>query len=145
MSKKIRIAIAGVGNCASALIQGVSYYNKNKESIGLTAYNLGGFEPGDIEFVAAFDVVDTKVGKDLSEAIFEKPNNTVKIYDVNKMDVKVERAEVLDGIGRQANFMLKDVLMRESVLLMPYLFLSPLCQNGNNHSKIGIFLVQVMM
>ena len=54
MSKKIRIAIAGVGNCASALIQGVSYYNKNKESIGLTAYNLGGFEPGDIEFVAAF-------------------------------------------------------------------------------------------
>src|SRR5215203_1785764 len=98
MSKKIRIAIAGVGNCASALIQGVSYYNKNKESIGLTAYNLGGFEPGDIEFVAAFDVVDTKVGKDLSEAIFEKPNNTVKIYDVNKMDVKVEKdaqAEVL--------------------------------------------------
>src|SRR5215210_8814359 len=103
MSKKIRIAIAGVGNCASALIQGVSYYNKNRESIGLTAYNLGGFEPGDIEFVAAFDVVDTKVGKDLSEAIFEKPNNTVKIYDVNKMDIKVERAEVLDGIGRHYN------------------------------------------
>src|SRR5215216_5541509 len=103
MSKKIRIAIAGVGNCASALIQGVSYYNKNKESIGLTAYNLGGFEPGDIEFVAAFDVVDTKVGKDLSEAILEKPNNTVKIYDVNKMDIKVERAEVLDGIGRHYN------------------------------------------
>jgi myo-inositol-1-phosphate synthase len=103
MSKKIRTAIAGVGNCASALVQGVGYYNKNRESIGLTAYNLGGFEPGDIEFVAAFDVVDTKVGKDLSEAIFEKPNNTVKIYDVNKMDVKVERAEVLDGIGRHYN------------------------------------------
>ena len=103
MSKKIRIAIAGVGNCASALVQGVGYYNKNRESIGLTAYNLGGFEPGDIEFVAAFDVVDTKVGKDLSEAIFEKPNNTVKIHDVDKMDIKVERAEVLDGIGRHYN------------------------------------------
>ena len=104
MSKKIRVAIAGIGNCASALIQGICYYNKNRtESIGLTAYNLGGFEPGDIEFVAAFDVVDTKVDKDLSEAIFEKPNNTVKIYDVNKMDVKVEKAEVLDGIGRHYN------------------------------------------
>jgi myo-inositol-1-phosphate synthase len=65
-------------------------------SIGLRGYNLGGFEPNDIEFVAAFDVVNTKVDKDLSEAIFEKPNNTVKIYDVDKMDVNVEKAEVLD-------------------------------------------------
>src|SRR5919107_1192570 len=104
MRKKIRVAIAGVGNCASALVQGTHYYSRDKsDGIGLTAYNLGGFEPGDIEYVAAFDVVDTKVGKDLSEAIFEKPNNTVKIYDVNKMDVKVERAEVLDGIGRHYN------------------------------------------
>ena len=59
MSKKIRVAIAGVGNCASALVQGIQYYVRNKnDPIGLTAYNIGGFEPGDIEFVAAFDVVD---------------------------------------------------------------------------------------
>ena len=67
MSKKIRVAVAGVGNCASALIQGTRYYDKNRnDSIGLTAYNLGGFEPGDIEFVAAFDVADSKVDRDLS-------------------------------------------------------------------------------
>jgi myo-inositol-1-phosphate synthase len=101
MSRKIRVAVAGIGNCASALIQGTNYYDRNKnESIGLTAYNLGGIEPGDIEFVAAFDVVDSKVGKDLSEAIFAKPNNTAKILDVEKMDVKVDKAEVLDGVGK---------------------------------------------
>lgn len=100
MRKKIRVAIAGVGNCASALVQGTHYYNSNKlDGIGLIAYNLGGIEPGDIEYVAAFDVVDSKVGLDLSEAIFARPNNTVKICQVDKMDLKVERAEVFDGIG----------------------------------------------
>jgi myo-inositol-1-phosphate synthase len=95
------VAIAGVGNCASALIQGTSYYNRNRaDSIGLIAYNLGGLEPGDIEFVAAFDVVNSKVGLDLSEAIFEKPNNTAKVCDVDKMDVKVQKGEALDGIGK---------------------------------------------
>jgi myo-inositol-1-phosphate synthase len=101
MHKRIRVAIAGVGNCASALIQGTSYYHKNREeSVGLTAYSLGGFEPGDIEYVAAFDVADSKVGLDLSEAIFAEPNNTVKICDIKKMDVKVERGEIFDGVGR---------------------------------------------
>jgi myo-inositol-1-phosphate synthase len=101
MSKKIRVAIAGVGNCASALVQGINYYIKNKnDSIGLTAFNLGGFEPGDIEFVAAFDVVDSKVNRDLSEAVFAPPNNTIKISDVNKLDVPVKKGEVLDGVGR---------------------------------------------
>lgn len=100
MRKKIRVAIAGVGNCASALVQGTHYYNSNKlDGIGLIAYNLGGIEPGDIEYVAAFDVIDSKVGLDLSEAIFARPNNTVKICQVDKMDLKVERAEVFDGIG----------------------------------------------
>ena len=70
------------------------------ESVGLTAYNLGGLEPGDIEFVAAFDVANSKVGKDLSEAIFAKPNNTVRISDVEKMDVRVEKGETSDGVGR---------------------------------------------
>src|ERR671910_2428638 len=101
MSKKIRIAIAGIGNCASALVQGTQYYSKNKnDSIGLTAYSLGGFEPGDIEFVAAFDVADSKVNRDLSEAVFASPNNTPKISNVDNLDVKVKRAEVFDGIGR---------------------------------------------
>ena len=101
MGKKVKVAIAGVGNCASALIQGTRYYSQNKEdAIGLTAYNLSGMEPGDLEFVAAFDVADTKVGKDLSEAIFAKPNNTVKICDVEKIGVKVEKGQVHDGVGR---------------------------------------------
>src|SRR5215475_13535265 len=100
MTKKIRVAIAGVGHCASALIQGTNYYDKNKgESIGLTSYNLGGIEPGDIEFVAAFDIADSKVGKDISDAIFARPNNTVKILDLDKTGIRVDKAEVLDGAG----------------------------------------------
>src|SRR5579875_1223536 len=101
---KVRIAIAGVGNCASALLQGISFYGKNGppqgEVIGLTKYNLGGLTPSDIEIVAAFDVNQDKVGKDVSEAIFAKPNNTVKITDVEKLGVKVQRGPTLDGIGK---------------------------------------------
>ena len=106
MPRKVRVAIAGIGNCASAFIQGTKYYNgastddNSKHSIGLTAYNLGGLEPRDIEIVAAFDVVDSKVGKDLSEAIFAEPNNTIKICDIDKMDVKIHKGEVLDSIGK---------------------------------------------
>ena len=108
MGKKVKVAVAGVGNCASALIQGTRYYrdfpgagNPEKDWIGLTAYNIGGIEPSDIEFVAAFDVADSKVGKDLSEAIFAKPNNTVRIVkEMDKMGVNVMKGEVHDGIGR---------------------------------------------
>jgi myo-inositol-1-phosphate synthase len=108
MGRKVKVAVAGVGNCASALVQGTRYYRSNSETrkpendwIGLTAYNIGGIEPSDIEFVAAFDVADTKVGKDLSEAIFAKPNNTVKIVEeMNSTGVKVMKGEVHDGIGR---------------------------------------------
>jgi myo-inositol-1-phosphate synthase len=105
MSKKIKVALAGVGNCASALIQGTKYYDssgngKSNDSVGLTAINLGGYEPRDIEFVAAFDVIDSKVGKDLSDAIFAEPNNTVKIASVEESKVIVEKGEVLDGLGR---------------------------------------------
>jgi myo-inositol-1-phosphate synthase len=156
MSKKVRVAIAGVGNCASALVQGTSYYhryhgsddrkkgnendddnNNNKSSTrsnsssivgdssssgsndststststsgshlaptGLIAYNLGGIEPSDIEFVAAFDVVESKVGRDLADAIFASPNNTIKISDVNKTGITVEKGEVLDGVGKHLN------------------------------------------
>ena len=108
MGRKVKAAIAGVGNCASALVQGTKYYDNNPAAkrsdndwIGLTAFNLGGIEPADIEFVAAFDVADTKVGKDLSEAIFATPNNTVKIVsEIEKFDTKVQKGEVLDGIGK---------------------------------------------
>ena len=106
--RKIRVVIVGVGNCASALVQGTEYYKIRGEddSVGLTSYSLGGYEPSDIEFVAAFDVNAKKVGKDLSEAIFEKPNNTIKITDVPRLGVKVQKGRILDGIGKY----LKDVV-----------------------------------
>jgi len=101
LGKKIKIAIAGVGNCASAIIQGGKYYTQNThDTIGLTAYNIGGYEPGDIEVVAAFDVADTKVGKDVSEAIYARPNNTITVAEVPKMGVTVQKGPTLDGIGR---------------------------------------------
>jgi myo-inositol-1-phosphate synthase len=99
---KIKVAIVGVGNCASALIQGVHYYGKKKgdDAIGLASYSLGGFVPNDVEFVAAFDVDREKVGIDLSEAVFKKPNNTVKITDLPNLGVKVQKGPTLDGIGK---------------------------------------------
>lgn len=108
MAKKVKVAIAGVGNCASALVQGTRYYkhkrdpeNLSEDWIGLTAYNIGGIEPSDIEFVAAFDVADTKVGKDLSQAIFANPNNTVRIVEeIDHFDINVQKGEVHDGVGR---------------------------------------------
>ena len=108
MGKKVKVAIVGIGNCASALIQGTKYYSEsNNDAIGLTEYNLAGIEPDGLEFVAAFDVAETKVGKDLSEAIFAKPNNTVKISDVETTGIKVEKGNVLDGVGRHLSDVLK--------------------------------------
>ncbi len=107
MGKKVKVAIAGVGNCASALIQGTRFYKDNHDAIGLVNYNLNGIEPKDIEFVAAFDVVETKVGKDLSEAIFSYPNNTVKISEVEPLGVKVQKGAILDGIGRHMSKIVK--------------------------------------
>jgi myo-inositol-1-phosphate synthase len=100
---KVRVAIVGVGNCASSLVQGVHYYRNasEKESVpGLMHVNLGGYHISDIEFVAAFDIDKTKVGKDLSQAIFSGPNNTVKFSDVPAMGVKVQRGMTHDGIGK---------------------------------------------
>src|SRR6202790_2671185 len=84
-NKKIRVAIIGVGNCASSLVQGVHYYRDAREDDfipGLMHVNLGGYHVRDIEFSAAFDVDKDKVGKDLGEAIFVEPNNTYKFSDV---------------------------------------------------------------
>ena len=103
MAKKIKVAIAGVGNCASALIQGLHYYSKRGPDDGLTYWDVGGYTPKDIEFVAAFDVNSRKVGKDLSQAICQPPNNTLKIADVPAVGVKVQRGPLLDGIGKYLN------------------------------------------
>jgi myo-inositol-1-phosphate synthase len=100
---KVKVAIVGVGNCASSLVQGVEYYKNTKEDDfvpGLMHVNLGGYHIKDIEFVAAFDIDKNKVGKDLSEAIFSKPNNTFKFSDVPKLGVMVQRGMTHDGLGK---------------------------------------------
>ncbi|HQX62281.1 MAG TPA: inositol-3-phosphate synthase [Thermomicrobiales bacterium] len=101
--RKIRVAIIGVGNCASSLVQGVQYYenaNPNEFVPGLMHVELGGYHIRDIEFSAAFDVDATKVGKDLSEAIFSGPNNTYKFADVPHLGVTVHRGMTHDGLGK---------------------------------------------
>jgi myo-inositol-1-phosphate synthase len=102
-SKKVRVAIIGVGNCASSLVQGVEFYRNAKSSDrvpGLMHVNLGGYHIRDIEFSAAFDVVEGKVGLDLGEAVFAYPNNTIKFAEVPKLGVPVERGMTHDGIGK---------------------------------------------
>ena len=101
--EKIRVAIIGVGNCASSLVQGVEYYKNTKESDyipGVMHVNLGGYRIRDIEFSAAFDIDKNKVGKDLSEAIFTHPNNTTKFSDVPFLNIKVHRGMTHDGLGK---------------------------------------------
>jgi len=97
------VAIIGVGNCASSLIQGVYYYKKAKETAfvpGLMHVNLGGYHISDINFVAAFDIDKNKVGKDLAEAIFTPPNNTFKFTEVPSTGVKIQRGMTHDGLGK---------------------------------------------
>jgi myo-inositol-1-phosphate synthase len=103
MSKKVRVAIIGVGNCASSLIQGVEFYrNASKEDFvpGLMHVDLGGYHISDIEFSAAFDIDREKVGYDLGEAIFRGQNNTVTFAKVGKMGVPVHRGMTHDGLGK---------------------------------------------
>src|SRR5205809_3610979 len=103
MSRSIRVAIAGVGNCASSLVQGVEYYRDAvpDETIpGLMHVVLGGYHVGDVEFVAAFDVDAAKVGLDVGKAIFAGPNNTIRFADVPELGVLVQRAPTLDGLGK---------------------------------------------
>jgi myo-inositol-1-phosphate synthase len=100
---KIRVAIAGVGNCASALVQGIEYYRSAEpgETVpGLMHVVLGGYHVGDVEPVAAFDVDATKVGLDLGKAIFAGHNNTIRFADVGDLGVTVSRGPTLDGLGK---------------------------------------------
>lgn len=97
---EIRLAIAGVGNCASALVQGLRYYRDGRAPIGLIHEEIGGYRLSDVRVVAAFDVDRRKVGRDLSEAIFAPPNcTTVFCRDVPRADVKVQMGNVLDGVA----------------------------------------------
>ena len=101
--RPIRVAIIGVGNCASSLVQGVHYYRNAKAGDkipGLMHVELGGYHLRDVEFVAAFDVDRNKVGKDLADAIYAAPNNTYRFADVPKTGVKVSRGMTHDGIGK---------------------------------------------
>ncbi len=98
--KKIKIAIIGVGNCASSLVQGIHYYKEanNNEPIGLMHYDIGGYKPEDIEVVAAFDIDKRKVGQDIADAIFAAPNCTeVFCENIPPTDVTVQMGQILDG------------------------------------------------
>jgi myo-inositol-1-phosphate synthase len=102
-SKKVRVAIVGVGNCASSLVQGVAFYREAPAAAaipGLMHPELGGYHIGDIEFSAAFDVNAYKVGRDLAEAVFAEPNNTARFASVPRTGIPVERGTTLDGIGK---------------------------------------------
>ena len=114
MRKKINVAIVGVGNCASSLVQGVNFYRDAKvlqEIPGLMHPVLGGYKISDINFVAAFDIDANKVGKDLSEAIYAPPNNTLRFAqgssDVPYMDVPVQRGMTHDGLGKYLSQIIK--------------------------------------
>jgi myo-inositol-1-phosphate synthase len=110
MKGPIRVAIIGVGNCASSLIQGLQYYKNANDNViipGIMHNVLGGYRIGDIEISAALDVVDTKVGLDLSEAVFAYPNNTIKFSDVPYMGVDVCRGMTHDGLGKYLSQILK--------------------------------------
>ena len=104
--KKIKIAIAGLGNCASTLIQGIYYYkDKNpKDVVGIMHWDINNYKPSDMEVVAAFDIDKRKVGKDVSEAIFSKPNNTTVFQkEIPNLGVEVKKSPVLDGFSPHMN------------------------------------------
>ena len=100
MEKNIKVAILGVGNCASSFVQGIEHYSNSENEDGLISDVIGGYKVSNIEVVAAFDINITKVGKDLSEAIFAEPNNTIKFSDVPETGVKVQPGVVKDGVGK---------------------------------------------
>jgi myo-inositol-1-phosphate synthase len=102
-TRKLRVGIVGVGNCASSLVQGLTYYRDadgNEPIPGLMHASLGGYHVSDIEISAAFDIAESKVGKDVSEAVFAPPNNTQRFAEVPPSGVEVQRGVTLDGIGR---------------------------------------------
>lgn len=111
-SNKVRVAIIGIGNCANSLVQGVQYYKNAAEDAeipGLMHATVGGYHVSDIEFSVAIDVVEGKVGKDLSEAMWAQPNNTVKFTEVSHLNVPVSRGMTHDGLGKYLQQVVKKV------------------------------------
>ncbi|HEX2700390.1 MAG TPA: inositol-3-phosphate synthase [Acidimicrobiales bacterium] len=103
MKKTVKVAIAGVGNCASSLVQGVEYYRNADPADtvpGLMHVSLGGYHVGDVEFVAAFDVDAAKVGLDLGKAVFSGQNNTIRFASVGELGITVQRGPTFDGLGK---------------------------------------------
>jgi myo-inositol-1-phosphate synthase len=101
--RKVRVAIVGVGNCASSLVQGVTFYRDAAEDAavpGLMHASLGGYHVRDVEFSAAFDIAAGKVGRDLADALAAPPNNTLRFAEVPRQGVEVRRGPTLDGLGR---------------------------------------------
>ena len=99
----VRVAIAGLGNCANSLIQGVEYYKDADPDLkvpGLMHVDLGGYHVGDVEFVAAFDVDATKVGQDIAKAMWAGQNNTIQFAEVPHLGIEVLRGPTLDGLGQ---------------------------------------------
>ncbi|HEX2696380.1 MAG TPA: inositol-3-phosphate synthase [Anaerolineales bacterium] len=108
--KKVRVAIIGVGNCASSLVQGVHFYKDTPDDAtvpGLMHINLGGYHVRDIEFTMGIDINETKVEEDLADAIFAEPNNTYKFADVPKLNVPVVRGMTHDGLGKYLSGVIK--------------------------------------
>jgi len=108
---KVRVALVGVGNCASSLVQGIEYYRSagdNAPVPGLMHVRLGGYHVGDVQISAAFDVSHDKVGLDVADAIMARPNNTKKFADVPRLDVPVRRGPTLDGLGRYLRDAIKE-------------------------------------
>jgi len=100
LTSEIRVALGGIGNCSSSLVQGVQYYrNTHTRPAGLTHPKIGKYAISNIRFVAGFDIDQRKVGKDLAQAIFAEPNNTRKILEPKNLDVRVQMAQPLDGVS----------------------------------------------
>ena len=115
MKQKIKIAIAGIGNCASSLIQGIALYRKQQNITGLLRERIGNYTPGNIEIVAAFDVDERKVGKKLSEAIFAKPNNTMIFCEkIPFTNIEVLRGPTKDGIAQHMKEFPEEIRFIES-------------------------------
>jgi myo-inositol-1-phosphate synthase len=102
-ANSVRVGIAGVGNCASSFVQGITYYNdalENEPVAGLMHAELGGYRPSDLTISAAFDISAAKVGRDVADAIFSEPNNTARFAKVAQTGVVVQRGPTLDGLGK---------------------------------------------
>ncbi len=102
-TRNLRVGVAGVGNCASSFVQGLTYYRDagaNEPVPGLMNVELGGYHVGDVEIAAAFDVNAHKVGRDVADAILAPPNNTQRFAEVPRINVSLERGPTLDGLGK---------------------------------------------